>query len=1195
MMDFKTGQQIHHQKRSFGAGTKADRPTVTASAKKSFLFNPFIAGVVHSSLHSRAWLALSLGMGILGATIGHLPAYAEGSYQIGVSDGNDPSEQSRGSIRQAIFEYDSPFNNPGTTGLTPAINRPIFVDVLAGEVINVSACGNDFGDDWEVDIYYIGSDLADNNTTRTGYGSPSGTLVFGQAGDAANTDDNFRGQGTFGTNGTNGGCTAYSVLSNTSMDNITPTGSKASDGSIVKHTAASTGVYEIRIRNRTQNNNDNNSVVKQFDISITPNTSTLPNPQVNAGRVWSFLWGINADGFSQSESTDANFYIKVPGGFPNTNYVWKLDLNDFAGFVYELTANERGVDSPNSLNRPVAGLSVTIADNNVSPQYRQYLSYPTQNVFSEPTANAVTVEEFRFIDSAGVDNTISPAPTTVGTQDTGEFRFKTNSDGTYVIVIDIDNDANTANGFNPDGIYGVGDVSLRGETTSSGEVQISWDGKTNLGTAVTTGTYLARLQAIVGEYHFIAGDVENSGPTSRGLKIEKAASQTSSTPSAVYWDDQTGLNNPSGATVSGSLVDPSITGEDHQWGTTGSGGIFGDNRNAFGNVRFLDTYVYGQFTVSETPVIIIDATTSNPDDPRQDYGDAPDTYSTNKTPSNDGVSNLDDVGASHSLGLSTPTVYLGATPPDGESDATVAVSGADAVGDDTSGSTPDDETGVSSFPALQTTDTNYSVTVNLLNNSGGDAYLVGWIDFNRNGKFEANEGLRQTITTNASAQAIALNWTGLGTLGLVSGDTYARFRLSTDTGLDTNDFIGAFIDGEVEDYRLTITAFDYGDAPDTDTASGTGTGNYQTLLSDDGARHTIVTGLSLGSAIDPDNGTLQNLDATADDSNNTGSADDEEAIDSFPSLTLPMVGQTYTVPVKVTNNTGSAAFLVGYIDFNKDGDFLDTGEESSPVTVLTGTTPASPVNVSFTVPPGITTGSTFVRFRLATLQTNVEEAFGLATSGEVEDYQLTIGAGTPDLLLVKRITRLIPEDGVADVPYINFVNDGEDRKGDSTIDNNDPGWPSATYPSGVITVAASPGDTIEYTVYFLNTGDAAASNVQICDALDEYLTYLPDTYASGTFPPFITPGAGIELNFNGSSGNDRYLTGVNDGDQGEFVDAGIVSGCQYDPPGAPITLVPLPNPNGTVKVDLTSNISASTGSGAPSDSYGFIRFRTLVK
>ena len=176
------------------------------------------------------------------------------------------------------------------------------------------------------------------------------------------------------------------------------------------------------------------------------------------------------------------------------------------------------------------------------------------------------------------------------------------------------------------------------------------------------------------------------------------------------------------------------------------------------------------------------------------------------------------------------------------------------------------------------------------------------------------------------------------------------------------------------------------------------------------------------------------------------------------------------------------------------------------------------------------------------------------------------------------------------------MNDGEDRNGDSTIDNNDPGWPSATYPSGVITVAASPGDTIEYTVYFLNTGDAAASNVQICDALDEYLTYLPDTYASGTFPPFITPGAGIELNFNGSSGNDRYLTGVNDGDQGEFVDAGIVSGCQFDdPPGAPITLVPLPNPNGTVKVDLTSNIRASTGSGAPFDSYGFIRFRVRVK
>jgi hypothetical protein len=63
-------------------------------------------------------------------------------------------------------------------------------------------------------------------------------------------------------------------------------------------------------------------------------------------------------------------------------------------------------------------------------------------------------------------------------------------------------------------------------------------------------------------------------------------------------------------------------------------------------------------------------------------------------------------------------------------------------------------------------------------------------------------------------------------------------------------------------------------------------------------------------------------------------------------------GKTYTVSVDVVNATGSNAYLVGYIDFNKDGDFLDTGEQSATVTAAT----SASYNVSFTTPAGMTDG-----------------------------------------------------------------------------------------------------------------------------------------------------------------------------------------------------------------------------------------------
>jgi hypothetical protein len=199
-------------------------------------------------------------------------------------------------------------------------------------------------------------------------------------------------------------------------------------------------------------------------------------------------------------------------------------------------------------------------------------------------------------------------------------------------------------------------------------------------------------------------------------------------------------------------------------------------------------------------------------------------------------------------------------------------------------------------------------------------------------------------------------------------------------------------------------AIDYGDAPDTGT--GTGSGNYKTTSSDGGPNHIVFAGLSLGSVVaDSDSGALQNAAADADDTN--GSPDDEDGVSSFPTLTTTS-GATYTVSASVTNTTGSPAYLVGYIDFNRDGDFLDVGEQSATITVSA----SGSQSVSFTTPAGMTAGTTYARFRLSSTSAEVTSSTGAATSGEVEDYQLTITENAK-LGLAKALDRIIPTSNAA--------------------------------------------------------------------------------------------------------------------------------------------------------------------------------------
>jgi hypothetical protein len=173
---------------------------------------------------------------------------------------------------------------------------------------------------------------------------------------------------------------------------------------------------------------------------------------------------------------------------------------------------------------------------------------------------------------------------------------------------------------------------------------------------------------------------------------------------------------------------------------------------------------------------------------------------------------------------------------------------------------------------------------------------------------------------------------------------------------------------------------DFGDAPDTGV--GTGAGNYNTQFADSGPYHAIVSGLNLGNvAPDSDTGGLQDAAATADNANNVN---DEDGV------TLPVINtgtSSVNMAVRATNSTATPAFMRCYIDFNRDGDFLDPGEGSGIVNVPANSGGAN-YSAAFSGFAFPSAGATYIRCRIGYVSSEVNSPTGVANSGEVEDYRV---------------------------------------------------------------------------------------------------------------------------------------------------------------------------------------------------------------
>ncbi len=178
-----------------------------------------------------------------------------------------------------------------------------------------------------------------------------------------------------------------------------------------------------------------------------------------------------------------------------------------------------------------------------------------------------------------------------------------------------------------------------------------------------------------------------------------------------------------------------------------------------------------------------------------DYGDAPDALA------GTGAGNYNTVavdnGPSHTV---VAGLRLGATV-DGDA-GTLQNSAANA--DDVGGALPDDEDGLSNPTAdlVFTVGAQPTVNVRVTNTIGSAATLYGWIDHNANGLFD-NATERTTVAVPNGTNNSVITLTFLTVPAGFAGNTYARFRLSTDAGAASAT--GPASDGEVEDYRARIS------------------------------------------------------------------------------------------------------------------------------------------------------------------------------------------------------------------------------------------------------------------------------------------------------------------------------------------------------------------------------------------------------
>ena len=185
---------------------------------------------------------------------------------------------------------------------------------------------------------------------------------------------------------------------------------------------------------------------------------------------------------------------------------------------------------------------------------------------------------------------------------------------------------------------------------------------------------------------------------------------------------------------------------------------------------------------------------------------------------------------------------------------------------------------------------------------------------------------------------------------------------------------------------------DFGDAPDSYGTSRNAAGYPQ-----GGARHFArgsYFGTNWQSSTDAEVDAKVSADARGD---NVDGQDDE---DGLPAALTVQRGQTLILDFSVTRFSNSTIFPVinVWIDLNRDGDFLDAGEQVANNVAVTEDSQTAMVQVQVPIAANAALGTYFLRARVCSRDNddgqpvNCNTPVGLASDGEVEDHTFTVTA-----------------------------------------------------------------------------------------------------------------------------------------------------------------------------------------------------------
>lgn len=222
------------------------------------------------------------------------------------------------------------------------------------------------------------------------------------------------------------------------------------------------------------------------------------------------------------------------------------------------------------------------------------------------------------------------------------------------------------------------------------------------------------------------------------------------------------------------------------------------------------------------------------------------------------------------------------------------------------------------------------------------------------------------------------------------------------------------------------------------------------------------------------------------------------------------------------------------------------------------------------------------------LETRDTDDLVISTNERITSVGVNNNGTTAEMLIVKRITAingqvLNPNDGVTRLD--EYVDDTASSK---QAEDNHSAWPvdGSGDPElfGAINAGpVKPGDTVEYTIYFLNSGTTELQDIRLCDRLQPGLSFKTDAYGSAQDIQ-LKIGSDAALN----------LTAANDpGDRAQVILAGVSAPDNCNLQGA--------NDNGVVLIDITGTagtpnfpeLPTATGAEA-AQSYGHFKFVVKV-